>query len=711
MNNTMRGIAPETAYLASLLATAVNIVAGCRDATPEHACAVRQRVDAWKRKHSSAVFPLWLLSALVLLAPAPLVKAQSKVVAAFSVHAGKYQRVNVPVTASLQGVPLRLHDGALQLFEITGGEDLPVASQLDPGMSSRMTWILDGETPPGAVRNFELRVVEERQMPDGAGPVQVEDDGESLQVRIGDKPILAYRYTFQGVPKGVDEIYNRSGFIHPIWSPEGEILSRIQPPDHYHHYGLWNPWTRTEFEGRSVDFWNLADGQGTVRAKQVMERTAGPLFGGFKALLDHVDFTGGEAKVALNEQWEVKVWNVDPDRKVWLIDFVSTLNPATDAPLTIKAYRYQGFSLRATEKWNDETATLLTSEGFDKSNANATRARWIDVNGVSEAAAGASGILFMTHPGNYNFPEHLRIWPVGQNRGVENVYINFNPAQEIDWELRPGNSYALQYRLLVYDGTIDAALAERYWKDFANPPHVEVHPTGALRGATVLVYTKNGEGYVHENIPFSVAALEGLGAEYGFEVTVSEDPALFTEENLKQYDALVFSNTNNEAFDTDAQRQALESYVRNGGGFVGIHSASGSERDWPWFSKLLGGNFERHAPRQDFTVEVVDRTHPSTAFLPDTWEIEDDECYYLKEINPRIRVVLAADLATVSDEGKEQFPGTLFGDRFPVAWHQEFDGGRQWYTALGHRPEHYEDPRFMRHILGGIQWVIGGISP
>ena len=393
MNNTMRGIAPETAYLASLLATAVNIVAGCGDATPEHACAVRQRVDAWKRKRSSAVFPLWLLSALVLLAPVPLVKAQSKVVATFSVHAGKYQRVNVPVTASLKGVPLRLHDGALQLFEITGGEDLPVVSQLDPGMSSRMTWILDGETPPGAIRNFELRVVEERQMPDGAGPVQVEDDGESLQVRIGDKPILAYRYTFQGVPEGVDEIYNRSGFIHPIWSPEGEILSRIQPPDHYHHYGLWNPWTRTEFEGRSVDFWNLATGQGTVRAKQVMERAAGPLFGGFKALLDHVDFTGGEAKVALNEQWEVKVWNVDPDRKVWLIDFVSTLNPATDAPLTIKAYRYQGFSLRATEKWNDETATLLTSEGFDKSNANATRARWIDVNGVSEAAAGASGIF------------------------------------------------------------------------------------------------------------------------------------------------------------------------------------------------------------------------------------------------------------------------------------------------------------------------------
>ncbi len=659
----------------------------------------------------SAAFPVWLLSVLTFVAFAPCARAQSKAVATFSVHAGKYHRVNVPVTASLEGVPLRLRDGALQLYEITGGADRLVVSQRDPGAPGRMTWLLDGTTLPGAVRNFELRAVEAVSMPDGAGQVTVRDDGDNLLVRIGEKPVLAYRYTMQGVPEGVDALYERSGFIHPIWSPEGEILSRIQPPDHYHHYGLWNPWTRAEFEGRVVDFWNLGDGQGAVRAKHVMERATGPLFGGFRALLDHVDFTSGEPKVALNEQWEVKVWNADTDQKIWLIDFVSTLNPATDAPLTIQAYRYQGFSLRATEKWNDETATLRTSEGFDKSNGNATRARWIDVNGVSEAPSGASGILFMTHPGNHNFPEHLRIWPVGQNEGVENVYINFNPAQQADWELRPGNSYVLQYRMLVYDGTIDAALAERYWRDFANPPRVEVHPTGALAGARILVYTKNGEGYVHDNIPFSVAALEKLGAEHGFEVTASEDPAIFTEDNLKEYDALVFSNTNNDVFDTAAQRRALESYVRNGGGFAGIHSASGSERDWPWFSRLLGGNFVRHAPLQDFTVEVTDRTHPSTAFLPDTWEIEGDECYYSREMNPRIRVLLAADLTTVSDEEKAQFPGALFGDRFPLAWYQEFDGGRQWYTALGHRPEHYEDPVFMRHILGGIQWVAGGISP
>lgn len=641
-----------------------------------------------------------------------LVQAQSRVLATLSVHAGKYERSDVPVTASLQGVPVYPQSG-VQLYEITGGKETPVLFQLDSGGSGQLVWLLSGTTRPGTIRTFELRTVEaEPAFSGAAAPVTVEDDGKNLEVRVGDRPVLAYRYAVQPAPDGVDAIYSRSGYIHPLWSPSGEVLTRIQPPDHYHHYGIWNPWTRTEFEGREVDFWNLGSGQGTVRAEQVLERTSGPLFGEFKAQLDHVDFTSpsGE-KVALREQWEVRAWNVDPEQDVWLIDFVSTLNPATDEPLTIKAYRYQGFSLRATEEWNDDTAVLLTSDGYDKSNANGTRARWIDVNGVSGAAEGTSGILFMTHPANFNFPEQLRIWPVGTNEGVENVYVNFNPAQDRDWTLKPGSAYSLRYRMLVYDGKLDAKKAEQYWTNYAHPPRVEVFPATGLDGAKVLVYTKNGKGYVHDNISSSVAAIQKLGRAYGFDVEVSDDPTRFTESNLAQYDALIFANTNNEAFDTAEQRQALQSYVRNGGGFVGIHSASGSERNWSWFSSLLGGNFERHAPRQDFSAKVIDRAHPSTAFLPDTWQIVDDECYFLDELNPGIRVLLAADLASVSDRQKGEFPGELFGDSYPIAWYQEFDGGRQWYTSLGHRPEHYDDPTFVRHILGGIQWVVNGVSP
>jgi len=677
---------------------------------------IKARCNVMVMKEKCTILKQYLVSItiflLLLILSVNSLVAQTKKLAEIAVYSGNTTYVDVPVEASMERVLLQQQNGVLNLYEITGGIEKPVASQLKTGNPVMLTWILKGKTLPGAVRNFELRAEQEAPAFDSETvKFNVKDDGENLLIKIDEKPVVNYRYALMEAPEGVDEIYSRSGYIHPIWSPEGEILSRIQPPDHYHHYGIWNPWTLTEFEGREVDFWNLAKGEGTVRAKHLTERNEGSVFAGFKAIHDHIDFTGPDGeKTALTEQWNVNVWNVDPEQKVWLIDFTSVLNPAAESPLTIKAYRYQGFSLRATEKWNDNNTELLTSEGLNKSSANATRAKWIDVNGISEAEAGTSGILFMTHQGNYNYPETLRIWPVGSNEGTENVYINFNPAQDRDWKLVPGNSYVLNYRMLVYDGKIDAEEADRYWENFSNPPRVEVYPSGAIEGANVLVYTKNGEGYVHENIPYSVDAIKKLGEKYGFTVDESDDPAVFTDENLKQYDALIFSNTNNETFHTDGQRQALKTYIRNGGGFVGIHSTSGSERDWPWFSKLVGGNFERHAPRQDFYVDIVDRAHPSSSFLPDRWLIKDDESYYLKELNPGIKVVLAVDLTTVEDDERSVYPGKMFGDSFPVAWYQEFDGGRQWYTTLGHRAEQYSDPIFMRHILGGIQWTINGIS-
>ncbi|CAN5217274.1 hypothetical protein BH23BAC3_BH23BAC3_20360 [soil metagenome] len=430
-------------------------------------------------KISSVLSTGMLLTTVFLFFNISIVQAQSDVVAGISVNSGNSTFFNTPVSASLNGVPLKLHEGQLQLIEVTDGGEKNVASQLKPGNPVLLTWILEGETQPDTERNFELRVVDAANEASSANNeiVTVDDDGESLLVKIGEKNVLNYRYALKDVPDGVDEIFQRGGYIHPIWSPGGKVLSRIQPPDHYHHYGIWNPWTRTEFEGREVDFWNLGSGQGTVEAQQVIERNEGEIYGGFKALHNHIDFTSpsGE-KVALNEQWEVNVWNIDPEKNIWLIDFVSTLNPATNEPLTIKEFRYQGFSLRATETWNDNNTTLLTSEGYDKSNANATRARWIDVNGESDVEEGTSGILFMTNPSNFNYPEQLRIWPEGANQGVENVYINFNPAQDRDWELKSGKTYALKYRMLVYDGKISENEADRYWSDFANSPKIDVNP-------------------------------------------------------------------------------------------------------------------------------------------------------------------------------------------------------------------------------------------
>ncbi len=655
--------------------------------------------------------------AVAWLVTTSFVWAQSSMsMAEYTVHAGKFDRMNTPVYANLDGLPLNLDSLDLQLFEVTSGKAIPVATQLESGYQNRLWWILRGETPSGTARRFALRGVDKKDDPAKA-KVQLQDNGEAIQVAIGGKNVLAYQYGITPAPKGKDPLYARGGYIHPLRSPEGEVLTRIQPPDHYHHYGIWNPWTHTRYKGKEIDFWNIADGKGTVRVKSVPAVVEGNVFGRIEALHEHVVMQeGGKSEVALNEAWDLRVWNTDPQQKVWLIDFTSTQHCATNNPLTIEEYRYGGFGFRATEKWNDQTAKILTSAGKDKSNGNATRARWCDVNGVSEA--GRSGILFMTYPSNFNFPEQIRIWPTGMNEGKENVFFNYNPTQDRDWTLQPGKAYTLKYRMMVYDGTIDSTAAESYWNDFAHPPRVErqVETKGeqkqsSLKGKRILVYTKNGEGYVHENIPYSVEAIKKLGKQQGFSVEASADPAIFTDENLSKYDVLVFSNTNNETIDTEAQKQAFQRYIRRGGGFVGIHSACGSERDWPYFWQVLGGKFQRHAPRQDFTVEVIDKNHPSTSSLPEPWKIKDDECYYLNHLNPDIHVLLAADMTTVEDEKKGEYPGDIFGDRFPLAWYHQFEGGRQWYTALGHRPEHYSDPQFMQHILGGIQWAAGDSFP
>jgi type 1 glutamine amidotransferase len=226
----------------------------------------------------------------------------------------------------------------------------------------------------------------------------------------------------------------------------------------------------------------------------------------------------------------------------------------------------------------------------------------------------------------------------------------------------------------------------------------------------VLVYTRNfvteGKGYIHENIATSVDSIRRMGAANGFAVDHSDDPAVFTIENLKKYKAIVFSNSNNEAFTSDTQRDAFKAYINGGGGLVGIHSATGSERKWPYFWSVMGGKFLRHPKLQKFTVRVKDRNHPSTRDLPASFEWED-ECYYTENLNPALKPLLVTDPAKLDDPKKNEYPGDRFGDALPLAWYMTFDGGRQFYCALGHKKEHYSDPILEKHLVGGILWAMG----
>ncbi|MEW2516292.1 ThuA domain-containing protein [Streptomyces sp. NPDC046870] len=224
------------------------------------------------------------------------------------------------------------------------------------------------------------------------------------------------------------------------------------------------------------------------------------------------------------------------------------------------------------------------------------------------------------------------------------------------------------------------------------------HGTDGTDGTKrVLVFSKTA-GFRHDSIPEGVAALRQLGASGGFTVDATEDAGAFTRSTLRRYDAVVFLSTTGDVLDS-AQQAAFEDYVHHGGGYVGVHAAADTEYDWAFYGGLAGAYFQSHPAIQPATVRVEDRAHPATSGLARTWNRTDE--WYNYRSNPRERAHVLASLDESSYTG-----GTMNGDH-PIAWCQEYQGGRAFYTGGGHTKESYADPEFRRHLLGGIRYAIG----
>lgn len=408
-----------------------------------------------------------LVIVLGLLSPV-FIQAQQRV--EFSVHAGDYARNNCPVSLDLSAAGLELNNKRYQLYQLEGKKELPVPAQLEEGKNPRLWFIMSGELKKDESRNYVLREARQEVSVDG---IAIEKGSDGLKLVRDGNPVLNYQFNAVYPPAGVDPLYSRSGFIHPLWSPSGEELSRIQAPDHYHHYGIWGPWTKTHINGREVDFWNLAKGQGTVRFSGFLSQIEGPVFSGFSALQEHIDFgVKGPDQTAIREILSVCAWNLNTEKKLWLIDYTSIMNCPLDSGIMLDAYRYGGgIGFRATEKWNRDNSSVLTSEGNNRAKADGTNARWCRVEG--ESKSGRSGILFMSHPSNRAYPEPMRVWPEDSN-GDGDLYFEFCPIRHQDWKLEKGKDYSQKYRLVVFDGELSEAEAEQYWTAFAKPPRVVV---------------------------------------------------------------------------------------------------------------------------------------------------------------------------------------------------------------------------------------------
>ncbi|WP_242202762.1 ThuA domain-containing protein [Aestuariivivens insulae] len=213
---------------------------------------------------------------------------------------------------------------------------------------------------------------------------------------------------------------------------------------------------------------------------------------------------------------------------------------------------------------------------------------------------------------------------------------------------------------------------------------------------TVLVFSKTVE-FRHGSIETGIDAVKQLGKTNDFKVIATEDDAYFVEDSLKQFSAVIFLNTTGDILN-EAQQADFERYMQAGGGFVGVHAATDTEYDWPWYNKLVGAYFKNHPHIQEAKLNVIDKSHPSTKLLDDTWS-KEDEWYNFRDINPDINVLIKID--------ENSYKGGTNGDNHPISWYHEYDGGRSFYTEMGHTNETYTDATFLKHLLGGITYAIG----
>lgn len=224
-------------------------------------------------------------------------------------------------------------------------------------------------------------------------------------------------------------------------------------------------------------------------------------------------------------------------------------------------------------------------------------------------------------------------------------------------------------------------------------------PEAAAEPFSVLVFSKTA-GFRHGSIPVGIAAIQQLGVEHGFTVDATEDSAAFTDANLANYQAVIWLSTTGDVLNNE-QQAAFERYIQAGGGYAGIHAASDTEYDWSWYGELVGAYFNSHPANQQATVKVEDPAHPSTAELPEQWSRYDE--WYNFRTNPRGDVHVLATL----DETSYSAGSGAMGHDHPIAWCQDYDGGRAWYTGGGHTNESYAEPQFLAHLLGGIRTAAG----
>lgn len=328
--------------------------------------------------------------------------------------------------------------------------------------ASDQAWFIEPDLRRGGARRYSI-VPQAPDTPPAAGCTATLND-DRVTLGCDGRPALSYLAGPGRLPRtGIAEAFRRGGYLHPVWTPSGRIITDDYPPNHVHHHGLWWAWTRTEFEGRQPDFWNMGQGRGRVDFDTLEAIESGPVLARFTARHRHTDLTARPPRVALRETWQVRLFGAGQRDGSHILDLVSEQECAGESPLHLPTYHYGGLGYRGPWAWNGaDGVRYLDSAGVtNRIAANETRPRWCWMG--AEVDHQVAGIVVLDHPGNFRAPQPVRVHPT-------EPYLSLAPSQLGPWTLHPGERYTSRHRILALDGEPDPARLEQLWRDFAVPP-------------------------------------------------------------------------------------------------------------------------------------------------------------------------------------------------------------------------------------------------
>ncbi|HAB15170.1 MAG TPA: PmoA family protein [Verrucomicrobiota bacterium] len=302
------------------------------------------------------------------------------------------------------------------------------------------------------------------QSQSAASDVTVQREGKQLIVRAHGREMFRYQAEPGELPReNIPLIYRRGGYLHPLYAPSGRLVTDDFPANHLHHHGIWAPWTKTEFEGRAPDFWNMGDGKGRVEFVAVDRIWNEPAEAGFTVRHRFLDLMPAVPKTVLDETWEVRAFVPAEAPGRFIFDWVSTQRCASSASLVLPEYHYGGLGVRGNWAWNGLTnGVFLTANGdTDRIKINGTRAKWFWMGGPVDGST--VGVAVLCHPANFRFPQPMRLHP-------SEPFFCYAPQQLGRFELKPGEPYVARYRFVTADGVLTASELDRLWDKYAAGP-------------------------------------------------------------------------------------------------------------------------------------------------------------------------------------------------------------------------------------------------